>query len=52
MYFCTFRANGMDGRMYTVVFPKVGEAPMMIAVDPTTQWMNEKVSIPSTWFTK
>lgn len=48
----TFRANGMDGRMYTVVFPKVGEAPMMIAVDPTTQWMNEKVSIPSTWFTK
>ena len=48
----TFRANGKDGRMYTVSFPKEGEAPMMIAVDPTTKWMNERVSIPSTWFTK
>jgi hypothetical protein len=38
--------------MYTVSFPKEGEAPMMIAVDPTTKWMNERVSIPSTWFTK
>ena len=48
----TFRANGMDGRMYTVVFPKVGEAPMMIAVDQTVNWMNERTSIPSSWFTK
>ena len=46
----TFRANGKDGRMYTVSFPKTGEAPMMIAVDPTTKWMNERVSIPSSWF--
>jgi hypothetical protein len=46
----TFRANGKDGRMYTVAFPKTGEAPMMIAVDPTTKWMNERVSIPSSWF--
>ena len=48
----TFRANGKDGKIYTVSFPKKGEAPMMIAVDPTTNWMTERTSIPSTWFTK
>jgi hypothetical protein len=48
----TFRANGKDGRMYTVSFPKTGEAPMMIAVDPTTNWMTERTSIPSSWFSK
>ena len=47
----TFRANGKDGKMYTVSFPKKGEAPMMIAVDPTTNWMTERTSIPSSWFT-
>lgn len=47
-----FRANGNDGKLYTVSFPKTGEAPMMIAVDPTLNWMNEKVSIPSSWFSK
>lgn len=48
----TFRANGKDGRMYTVSFPKIGEAPMMIAVDPSTNWMTERTSIPSSWFSK
>ena len=48
----TFRANGKDGQMYTVSFPKTGEAPMMIAVDPTTNWMNERTSIPSSWFSE
>lgn len=48
----TFRANGKDGRMYTVSFPKIGEAPMMIAVDPSTNWMTERTSIPSSWFNK
>ena len=48
----TFRANGKDGRMYTVSFPKTGEAPMMIAVDPSTKWMTERTSIPSSWFSK
>lgn len=33
-----------------VVFPKAGEAPMIIAVNPTTEWMNERVSVPETWF--
>lgn len=46
----SFSANGQDGKLYTVSFPKVGEAPMMIAVDPTVKWMNEKTSIPSSWF--
>jgi hypothetical protein len=48
----TFRANGKDGRMYTVSFPKTGEAPMMIAVNPSTKWMTERTSIPSSWFSK
>ena len=48
----TFRANGKDGKMYTVSFPKKGEAPMMIAVDPSTNWMTERTSIPSSWFSK
>jgi hypothetical protein len=48
----TFRANGKGGKLYTVTFPKKGEAPMMIAVDPTEKWMNERVSIPSSWFTE
>lgn len=48
----TFRANGKDGKMYTVSFPKTGEAPMMIAVDPSTNWMTERTSIPSSWFSK
>ena len=47
-----FRANGKDGNVYAIGFPKVGEAPIMIAVDPTVNWMNERISIPSSWFTK
>ena len=34
-----------------VVFPKAGEAPMIIAVEPTQAWMTERVSVPSSWFT-
>ena len=45
-----FRTNGQDGQMYTVTFPKAGTAPMMIAVDPTQNWMNERVSVPGSWF--
>ena len=33
-----------------VVFPKAGEAPMIIAVDPTQEWMKERVSVPESWF--
>ena len=48
----SFHANGKDGKMYAIGFPKAGEAPMMIAVDQTVNWMNERTSIPSSWFTK
>ena len=44
------RVEGQDGQLFTIQFPKKGEAPMMIAVDPTQKWMNERVSVPSTWF--
>jgi len=27
-----------------------GKAPMIIAVDPTTNWMIERLSVPDTWF--
>ena len=33
-----------------VTFPKAGEAPMIIAVEPTQNWMKERVSVPSDWF--
>lgn len=33
-----------------VTFPKAGEAPMVIAVDPSQTWMSERQSVPETWF--
>lgn len=33
-----------------VTFPKAGEAPMIIAVDPTQEWMPERQSVPASWF--
>mgnify|MGYP007069891356 CR=1 FL=1 len=33
-----------------VKFPKAGEAPMIIAVNPTQNWMPERVSVPESWF--
>jgi len=44
------KVMGKDGRIYEVAFPKAGEAPMIIAVDPTQEWMKERVSVPSSWF--
>jgi hypothetical protein len=46
----SIKVNGKDGKVYDVTFPKAGEAPMIIAVDPTQNWMNERVSVPATWF--
>ena len=34
----------------SVKFPKAGEAPMIIAVDPEQNWMKERVSVPASWF--
>ena len=36
--------------VYTITFPKAGEAPMIIAVDPVKRWMNEYVSVPQDWW--
>lgn len=34
----------------TISFPQKGEVPMIIAVDATTNWMNERTSAPADWF--
>jgi hypothetical protein len=44
------KVMGKDGQLFDIKFPKAGEAPMMIAVDPTQNWMGERVSVPSEWF--
>lgn len=36
--------------VYTIKFPKRGEAPMIIAVDPVRKWMSEKTSVPQDWW--
>lgn len=35
-----------------ITFPETGKAPMIIAVDPTTNWMFERTPVPESWFTK
>ena len=44
------KVMGKDGKLYSIKFPKAGEAPMIIAVDPTQKWMGERISVPSSWF--
>ena len=39
-----------SGDVFTITFPKAGTAPMIIAVDPTQNWMKERVSVPKSWF--
>ena len=46
------KVQGKDGKLFSIVFPKAGEAPMIIAVDPTQKWMGERISVPSSWFTE
>lgn len=38
--------------VFTIQFPKKGEAPMIIAVDPSQEWMSERQSVPASWFTE
>lgn len=35
-----------------IPFPKRGEVPMIIAMPTSTNWMEERVSIPESWFTE
>ena len=39
-----------QGVYNNVVFPRAGEAPMIIAVDPSQGWMTERQSVPESWF--
>ena len=42
----------VEGNPNDIIFPKEGDAPMIIAVDPTTDWMVERTPAPKDWFTK
>ncbi len=44
------RQNANTEVYYTIGFPKAGEAPMIIAVDPSQGWMGERQSVPESWF--
>ena len=46
----SINVKGQDGQVYSVTFPKAGEAPMIIAVDPAQNWMKERESVPASWF--
>ena len=39
-----------NNSVYTVKFPKEGEAPMIIDVDPVRKWMNEQTSVLRDWW--
>jgi hypothetical protein len=42
--------ENVDGVYNNVKFPKAGETPMIIAVEPTQAWMQERQSVPEEWF--
>ena len=42
----------VEGNPNDITFPETGKAPMIIAVDPTTNWMFERTPVPESWFTK
>ena len=46
----SIKVKGKDGQVYDITFPKAGEAPMIIAVDPSQKWMKERSSVPTSWF--
>jgi hypothetical protein len=48
----TVKGKGQSGTPLVIPFPKEGEVPMIIAEHPARKWMNERVSIPTEWFTE
>ena len=43
--------QNMNSTVYNhMTFPKAGEVPIIIAVDPTVEWMLERQSVPESWF--
>lgn len=47
----TVEGRGPNQGVKTITFPRKGSAPMIIAVDPTNEWMRERSSVPTDWFT-
>ena len=43
-------AGKNSGEVKTIGFPKNGQAPMIIAVDATTNWMKERQPLADDWF--
>lgn len=44
------RGENDKDKVYTIPFPKAGEAPKIIAVDASLDWMTEKKGVPAKWF--
>ena len=42
----------VEGKNNAISFPEAGKAPVIIAVDPTTNWMFERTPAPKSWFTE
>ena len=42
--------RGNSGEVKTITFPKKGEAPMMLAVNPDVNGLEGRVSAPPCWF--
>jgi hypothetical protein len=38
------------GAVVTIPFGMKGQAPMMVAVEPTLKWMPERKAVPNSWF--
>ena len=47
----TVQGRGGSGDVMVVTFPKKGKAPMIIALDASNNWMDERSSVPEGWFT-
>jgi len=39
-----------NGDYFEIKFPKAGDVPMIIAVDPSQAWMPERQCVPKDWF--
>jgi hypothetical protein len=46
----TVEYEDADKHYYQIDFPQDGEAPLIIAVDQTVEWMDEYEHIPETWW--
>ncbi len=47
----TVQGRGGSGDVMVITFPKKGKAPMIIALDASNNWENERSSVPTGWFT-